>query len=532
MDMTITNAAAALAYAERYSWAVHPVDTDKKPTTKHGRNDATKDPQLIARYFKNGAQIGVATGPESGLFVLDVDLDEAKGVNGYETLAYLEQKHGALPKTPCQRTGRGGTQYLFKYVEGLKNSTSKIGAGIDTRGKGGYIVVAPSRNTNGPYEWLVGPRDTPLADPPAWLIEALAEAEQAQPADAGPSSDARPYCTKMLGQAIARVATAPDGQKHDVLLKMATWMGGFVPALSETEIEAALYSAIVLQADDEQNARKTIQDGIAYGKARPLHAPTPALPQAAQHVDRSTGEIHDRPDYIPATTRPNLISALELRRKQFPNLVWTVDGLIPEGLCLLAAKPKSRKSWLALGIAVAVASGGKAFGYYDVTPGRVLYLDLESNQRRMKSRLQSIISEREAWPSNFDIATDWPRGPEGIALLDGYCEANADTRVIVIDIWARFRAAKDPKADPYDQDYNALQELNAWAESRHVTVIVIHHTRKAKSEDPFEEISGTNGILGAVATALKLSSSPDIPDEQLLHMTGRDLIVDEPIALK
>lgn len=229
---------------------------------------------------------------------------------------------------------------------------------------------------------------------------------------------------------------------------------------------------------------------------------------------------------------PDIISAASLYHKQFSNLVWTVDGIIPEGVCVLAGKPKSKKSWLALGIAVGVAYGGRAFSYYDVTPGRVLYLDLESNQRRMRSRLQAIIGDRVAWPNNFDIVTKWKRGDEGIVLLDGYCEAHPDTRLCVIDIWARFRAMKDPKADAYDQDYNALQALNEWAERRRVTVIVIHHTRKAKSDDVFEEISGTNGIVGAVATAMILSRSPDVPDEQLLHMTGRDLIVDEPIALK
>lgn len=230
--------------------------------------------------------------------------------------------------------------------------------------------------------------------------------------------------------------------------------------------------------------------------------------------------------------KPHIISAADLYGKDFPKLVWTVDGLIPEGLCILAGKPKSKKSWLALAVAVGVAYGGKAFGYYDVAGGRVLYLDLESNQRRMKSRLRGIIGDRVAWPKNFDIVTEWKRGDEGIALLDGYCAAHPDTRLMVIDIWARFRAMRDPKADAYEQDYNALQALNAWAESRHVTVIVIHHTRKAKSDDVFEEISGTTGIVGAVATAMILTRSPDVPDEQLLHMTGRDLIVDEPIALK
>lgn len=236
-------------------------------------------------------------------------------------------------------------------------------------------------------------------------------------------------------------------------------------------------------------------------------------------------------DYI-ADWRMTVISAAELRKKLFAALVWLVDGIIPEGAVILAGKPKTKKSWLALAIAVAVAYGGKAFGFYDVTPGGVLYLDLESNQRRMQARLRAIISETAAWPENFHIATDWKRGDEGIAQLDAYCDARPETRLVVIDIWAKFRAPRDPKADPYEQDYGALQALNAWAERRRVTVLVIHHTRKAKADDVFEEISGTTGIIGAVATAMVLTRSPDIIDEQILHLRGRDLIEDDPIALK
>ncbi len=123
--MTTSLAGTALNYAKTLGWAVHPVNIEKKPTTKNGRNDATKDEPTIKAFFRNGAQIGVATGAESGLFVLDVDLDEKRGINGYETLEYLEGMHGPLPKTPQQRTGRGGMQYLFKYQEGLKNSTER-----------------------------------------------------------------------------------------------------------------------------------------------------------------------------------------------------------------------------------------------------------------------------------------------------------------------------------------------------------------------------------------------------------------------
>jgi len=78
----ITHADIAIGYASAYNWAVHPVNLEKKPTSKHGRNDATRDEKAIRAFFRNGAQIGVATGSESGLFVLDVDLDEQRGING------------------------------------------------------------------------------------------------------------------------------------------------------------------------------------------------------------------------------------------------------------------------------------------------------------------------------------------------------------------------------------------------------------------------------------------------------------------
>jgi putative DNA primase/helicase len=160
----------ALDYAQSYGWAVHPVNLHKKPTTAHGFKDATRDEPTIREYFKNGAQLSIATGSESSVFVFDVDLDVEKGIDGYATLAALEAKHGPLPRTPHQKTGRGGTQYLFNHVPGLPCSTNKIGRGIDTRGDGGYAVVAPSHNTNGAYEWIVSPADAPLADVPQWIL--------------------------------------------------------------------------------------------------------------------------------------------------------------------------------------------------------------------------------------------------------------------------------------------------------------------------------------------------------------------------
>lgn len=518
----------ALGYAQQYGWAVHPVDIKKKPTTKHGRNDATRDEQAIRAYFKNGAQIGVATGPESGLFVLDVDIDHETGINGYETLEYLESLHGPLPRTPQQRTGRGGMQYLFTFVDGLKNSAGKIGAGIDTRGQGGYIVVAPSHNTNGPYEWVVAPSDAPLAAVPQWLIDALKEAEQ--PRTSATTNDAdRSYALKMLGQAVARVATASDGQKHDTLLKMARWMGGFVPALQETEIESALWSAVSLRAEDERGARKTIADGIAYGKTAPLSAPARA--DVPKNVNPETGEILKK-NYV-VDWRSQGATLADLQYKEFPPERWIIEGILPEGACLFAAKYKSKKSWLSLALGLAISMGGRAIGRLLVEQGDVLYLDLEGRQQRIQKRTRAMLGVRQvAWPNNFHVFTQWSQGDEGLADLEHWLMAHEKAALVIIDVLASFRRPMSKQEEFYRYDRDTVDPINALAEKYHVAILLVHHFNKGKHDDIMDSITGSSGLPSAVNTMWALRRDVNDSSIQVLELRGRDLENDEPLALK
>jgi hypothetical protein len=114
--------------------------------------------------------IGIATGAASGFVALDVDVDKG----GAESLAALVTEHGPLPATVQAQTGSGGAHYLFKLPEGVtvRNSASRIAPGLDIRGDGGQIVVAPSVSLKGSYRWVRGPTKHPIADAPDWLIEA------------------------------------------------------------------------------------------------------------------------------------------------------------------------------------------------------------------------------------------------------------------------------------------------------------------------------------------------------------------------
>lgn len=140
----------------------------------HGRNDATTDPGIIRQWFKGKPyNLGIVTGTESGLFVLDRDDKDGGDIS----LADLEAQHGTLPPTLVQQTGNG-RHYVFQLPPGsaIRNSAKKIGPGLDIRGVGGYIVATPSVHPNGNvYQWLncgMPTRDM-IAPAPEWLLDLI-----------------------------------------------------------------------------------------------------------------------------------------------------------------------------------------------------------------------------------------------------------------------------------------------------------------------------------------------------------------------
>lgn len=165
---------AALAYARR-GVPVFPCEPGaKRPLTRNGHWDATTDARVIERWWKGwpSANVGVPTGKKSGVVVLDVDVDDG----GLESLAKLERAGAPTPKTARARTGGGGIHVFFRYPRGteIRNSAGLLGAGLDVRGEGGYVVVPPSRTLD-PYVWV---DSSPLAEA-SWLIERLTEGDEA-----------------------------------------------------------------------------------------------------------------------------------------------------------------------------------------------------------------------------------------------------------------------------------------------------------------------------------------------------------------
>ena len=147
---------AALYYASR-GLAVFPLaENTKIPAIQGGFTNATTDPEQIRAFWtvRPNCNIGIATGGASGgLVVVDVDLDNDKGEDGYIALHAWEEEHGALPDGACATTPRGGTHLYFVSDEPFSCSTNSE-KGVDVRADGGYVVAPPSTRDDGArYEW-------------------------------------------------------------------------------------------------------------------------------------------------------------------------------------------------------------------------------------------------------------------------------------------------------------------------------------------------------------------------------------------
>jgi AAA domain len=101
--------------------------------------------------------------------------------------------------------------------------------------------------------------------------------------------------------------------------------------------------------------------------------------------------------------RDHAYSASALRKMEFPPIKYIVPGIIPEGLSLLAGRPKVGKSWLALETCHGITTGTKVLGKIDPLQGDVLYAALEDNQRRMKRRMYKLAWSPGAWSERFTM---------------------------------------------------------------------------------------------------------------------------------
>jgi RecA-family ATPase len=253
-----------------------------------------------------------------------------------------------------------------------------------------------------------------------------------------------------------------------------------------------------------------------------------ADPDAATGAGRTGSPIRRGRAAAPKTVR-NLaitdgIAAPDLLARHFEPLRVIIDGFVVEGLTLVAGQPKSGKSWLALYWAVCVANDRPAFGSIAVDAGDVLFLGLEDSARRLRQRLVDMGQTAAATSSRLLLITKWPGLSKGCCEeIVGWLEAVPNPRLVVVDVLAKVRDDGDVES-MYQADYRALTQLHAIASDYHVAILVIHHTRKTDpGDDPFNAVSGSNGLTGCADTTMILRRDFATENGARLYLRGRDL---------
>jgi predicted transcriptional regulator len=218
----------------------------------------------------------------------------------------------------------------------------------------------------------------------------------------------------------------------------------------------------------------------------------------------------------------DLYTAADLVAMEFPEPKWAVPGYLCEGLNILAGAQKLGKSWLVLGTAIAVASGGRALGTLQVEPGDVLYLALEDTKRRLKDRLLKLLKGDEA-PSRLTITNEWPRLDEGgLGWIRDWLRQKKGARLVIVDTLKKVRPPRGKGGSFYDEDYDVMASLKEVADEFEVCMVAVHHVSKAAHEDVFNSVSGSMGLTGA-ADATLILERPRGSNAGALHITGRDV---------
>lgn len=432
---------AALAYAAR-GWPVFPLRPRQKvPATRHGFRDASTDPEQIRQWWRRipAANIGIPTGEKT--FVA-IDVDPAKG--GADAFDALCDRHGGAPETIESQTGGGGRHLLFAPDPRVGNTTSRLGPGIDTRGRGGYIVVPPSIHSSGrEYTWELSssPDQVKLAQLPDWLVP--------------PSGSPIPFLDTFGLRPPVDDAPVPVGERNDTLARLAgKW------------IRQGLHQDQVETLAREWNASN----------------PSPLPDAEVVATCRSVGRTHARNAGVepPPEKKSRLLSIDDMLA--LPPPAWLLDTVLPaSGLSILYGPSGSAKSFLALDWALSIAAGISWFDR-DVMAGPVVYVAAEGAAGygvRLRSWLQSRLSAeaRPEYPALFlpepvELANPLSIEPFRREVSDRCGEP----QLVVIDTVARCMVGDENSAQDVGAVIRGVDHLRA---KLGCAVLLVHHTGKS-----------------------------------------------------
>jgi hypothetical protein len=474
----------------------------KHPRTLNGVKDATTDTKTIASWWTRwpDANIGIATGRVSSLVVLDVDPRHG----GDDSLDVLIGQHGHLPDTVEVLTGGNGRHIYFAHegVDGVGNSSSKLGPGLDIKTDGGFVVAPPSLHSSGQrYEWEVSshPNDKVPLQPPPWLVDALSETS-----GGSPSSDGADRGSDSVDPAEV-LAGFPEGERDDRIYRYACSLRARDTPRSEAEVLVLSAAAAcsppfpIPQAMAKLNAAWKFPAGV---ESADEEAPPKRLV-----VVRSVADWFDDP---PQPVEP-IVTGL----------------LLPGDQVVVGGARGAAKTWFAMGTALQLARGeGLVLGRFSVVrPVKVLYChgelpddhstfarwerlegegDIPDTLLETYSRWRiHMVKERETFRDKETQTTYTTERTS--AVIDAEFIEELQTiqpDVVVLDPYAVFYTGQEIDNTQIEA---AVSKLTALTDELGITWIIIHHFSQARQgADPEDWWRGASRLADWASVRITL----------------------------
>lgn len=219
------------------------------------------------------------------------------------------------------------------------------------------------------------------------------------------------------------------------------------------------------------------------------------------------------PSYMKTVTMQELYQ--DIYSKKPP----VIEGLLYQGTYLFVGSPKIGKSFFMAQLAYHVSTGTPLWDY-PVKKGTVLYLALEDDYRRLQERMYRMFGTDSTENLYFSVSSK-PLGNGLTDQLSGFIREHPDTTLVIIDTLQKIRDV-DSDSYSYAKDYEIINQLKQFSDSWGICLLLVHHTRKQKSSDNFDMISGTNGLLGCADGAFMLYKETRTSNKATLEISGRD----------
>lgn len=453
---------AALAYA-KMGYRVFPcVPGEKRPLTSHGCKDATDEVEQIERWWieSPNANIGLST---ENLYVVDIDGAD----NPWPGQEHLEE----LEDIPCSKTPRGGSHLIFRGPG--KNTASIIAPKVDTRGQGGYIVVAPSVVAGRMYSWrrmIRAPEQ--LESPPEW---ARVKEE-----------------SRSLGLSVpvnGNTLKIPQGGRNQTLASL----GGKLRAqgFSPGEIDAALRQINLERCTPPLEEKEVSAIAASISRYEPKNG--------IDVVESPTWETIIRTPIVSSKSLVDLIDC---------PVDYVLSPLFPKGcLVLLQGNPKSGKSVFALYCSMCSSLGAWGDTSFSVPkPANVLLMEYEDSASLVAKRLNKYISglglTREDFPQNLffsDYPEFWLDSAKHVdALIAEIATRKLD--LVVIDTLSHVHRAENENAASDIKP--AMAALKRIAKKSGACIVAIHHSAKGSSERNIAERGRGSSVIAAAADVI------------------------------